>query len=119
MENTAKERLILYLKEKGIGQNRFESIAGISNGYIHNLKSTPGSSHLLKILNAAPDLNKTWLLTGEGEMLIPQKEEMNDNIDFLKEENKRLHEENIKLRAENNILREVAGLNKREQKSVG
>ena len=38
MENTAKERLILYLKEKGIGQNKFESIAGISNGYIHNLK---------------------------------------------------------------------------------
>ena len=44
---------------------------------------------------------------------------MNENIESLKEEKKRLHEENIKLRAENSILREVAGLNKREQKSVG
>ena len=119
MQSSIKERLIRYLEYKKIGRNKFEDSAGISLGYITHLKSTPGSAHLVKILNAAPDLNKTWLLTGEGEMLIPQKEEMNDNIDFLKEENKRLHEENIKLRAENNILREVAGLNKREQKSVG
>lgn len=69
METTVKQRLIIYLKYKGIGQNRFEKLAGISSGYISNLKSAPGSSHLLKILNAAPDLNKIWLLTGEGDML--------------------------------------------------
>lgn len=69
MEQTIKERLVSYLKIKQMGQNKFESIAGISNGYISNLKSTPGSVILTKILNAAPDLNQQWLLTGEGEML--------------------------------------------------
>ena len=64
-----KQRLIEYLKYKGIGQNRFEKIAGISNGYISNLKKSPGAEILTKILKAAPDLNRVWLLTGEGEML--------------------------------------------------
>lgn len=69
MEQTVKERLIIYLKYKKIGQNKFEAMAGISNGYISNLKSTPGIDKLTKILVAAPDLNKTWLLAGDGEML--------------------------------------------------
>lgn len=69
MESTVKERLIQYLKYKKVGQNKFENLAGISNGYISNLKSTPGTAHLTKILNVSPDLNEKWLMTGEGEML--------------------------------------------------
>ncbi len=69
MQETVKQRLVKYLKYKGIGQNRFENAAGISNGYISNLKTAPGANHLTKILNAAPDLNRVWLLTGEGDML--------------------------------------------------
>ena len=69
MELTVKQRLVRYLAEKGIGQNKFERLAGISNGYIYNLKSTPKEGQLTKILQAAPDLNRVWLLTGEGEML--------------------------------------------------
>lgn len=69
MQGSVKQRLIRYLKYKGIGQNKFEGIAGISSGYISNLKNAPGTNHLLKILNAAPDLNRDWLLTGAGEML--------------------------------------------------
>lgn len=70
MENTVKQRLVAYLKYKRLGQNRFEAIAGLSNGYIANLKSTPGAEKLLKIFVAAPDLNRTWLLSGEGDMLL-------------------------------------------------
>lgn len=70
MENTVKQRLVAYLKYKRLGQNRFEAIAGLSNGYIANLKSTPGAEKLLKIFVAAPDLNRTWLLSGEGNMLL-------------------------------------------------
>lgn len=69
METTVKQRLIRYLKHKGIGRNKFEAAAGISAGYITNLKNAPGATILVKILNAAPDLNRQWLLTGEGEML--------------------------------------------------
>jgi len=70
METTAKQRLIEYLKKKGIGQNKFESLAGLSIGYISKLRIEPSPTKLRSILNAAPDLNREWLLTGEGEMLI-------------------------------------------------
>jgi len=70
---TVKQRLVEYLKYKGIGQNKFEKLAGISNGYISNLKSAPGAEHLTKILNAADDMSKEWLLTGEGPMLIAEE----------------------------------------------
>ena len=69
MENTVKQRLITYLKKKGIGRNKFEAMAGLSLGYITKLKNAPGPDKLVNILHAAPDLNKVWLLTGEGEML--------------------------------------------------
>lgn len=69
MQQTIKERLVIYLKAKKMGQNRFEALVGVSNGYISNLKKSPGAEHLTRILNAAPDLNQHWLLTGEGEML--------------------------------------------------
>ena len=70
METTVKERLIQYLKRKKIGRNKFETAAGLSLGYISNIKSSPGTDKLVKILNAAPDLNKEWLMTGEGPMLL-------------------------------------------------
>ena len=83
METSVKQRLISYLKEKKIGQNRFENLAGISNGYISNLKKAPGSDILTKILNAAPDLNQQWLLTGEGEMLNSNTEIANSGLQTL------------------------------------
>lgn len=66
---TVKERLIEYLAYKKIGRNKFETMANISLGYITNLKNAPKEAQLVKILNAAPDLNRIWLLTGEGNML--------------------------------------------------
>lgn len=69
METSAKQRLVEYLKHIGIGQNKFEKMANISNGYISNIKGEIGATNLTKILNAAPDLNPAWLLTGEGAML--------------------------------------------------
>lgn len=69
MEQTVKERLVNYLKYKRMGQNKFEALCGIARGYISHLKNAPGTEQLMKILNAAPDLNKEWLMTGQGEML--------------------------------------------------
>lgn len=69
MEQTVKQRLVAYLKYKKLGQNKFEALAGLSNGYIANLKSTPGAEKLTRIFYASPDLNREWLLTGKGEML--------------------------------------------------
>lgn len=82
---SVKERLVRYLAYKRIGQNRFEREAGISNGYISHLVHAPSATHLMKILVAAPDLNKDWLLTGDGNMLIDdvEKEEEGEKIPLL------------------------------------
>lgn len=69
MEETVKERLIKYLEYKKIGRNKFENAAGLSLGYITKLKNAPRPERLVGILHAAPDLNRVWLLTGEGPML--------------------------------------------------
>ena len=69
MEETVKERLLLFIKEKGLSQKRFEETAHISNGYVNNLKASPSSKVLQKIFYAFPDLSQSWLLTGEGAML--------------------------------------------------
>lgn len=70
MEITVKQRLVEYLKYKKIGQNRFERLAGLSIGYINKLRREPSVTKIRCILNAAPDLNEKWLLTGEGNMLL-------------------------------------------------
>lgn len=69
MEETVKERLMLFIKEKGLSQKRFEETAHISNGYVNNLKASPSSKVLQKIFYAFPDLSQSWLLTGVGPML--------------------------------------------------
>ena len=69
MEKTIKERLIEYMKYKSLSQKRFETTAGLSNGYINSLRKSPSATKLQSIICAFPDLNQTWLLTGEGEML--------------------------------------------------
>lgn len=74
METTIRERLIRFIKYKNITQKKFEQIVGASNGYVNNIKMGIGTNKLEKILLQFPELNKTWLLTGEGEMLLPQKE---------------------------------------------
>lgn len=66
---TSKDRLIEFLSFLELGQNAFEKKVGIANGYISKLKSSIGSGHIGKISTAYPELNTTWLLTGEGEML--------------------------------------------------
>lgn len=69
MEETVKHRLLLFIKEKGLSQKRFEEAAHISNGYVNNLKASPSSKVLQKIFGAYPELSQSWLLTGEGPML--------------------------------------------------
>lgn len=63
-----KERLIDYLKFKGIGQNKFAKSIGVSSGYVNNIRKSIQPDKILSISKKYPDLNTEWLLTGEGEM---------------------------------------------------
>ncbi|MBO5860762.1 MAG: S24 family peptidase [Alistipes sp.] len=51
-------------------KKEFELASGLSNGYLNNCKGNVGAAKLEGILTAYPQLNRTWLLTGEGEMLV-------------------------------------------------
>jgi transcriptional regulator with XRE-family HTH domain len=69
METTVKERLKAYLAYKKIGQAKFAELAGLSKAYVSNIVNSIQPSTLDRIAERFPDLSKSWLLTGEGEML--------------------------------------------------
>lgn len=66
---TVKERLIDYIKFKGISVNRFEKTCRLSTGYVGNMRVSIQPDKLTNIAHNYPDLNTGWLMTGEGEML--------------------------------------------------
>ena len=69
MEATIKQRLISFIEYKNIPVRKFEILCKLSNGYIRSLRNAPSVDKLSHILETFPDLNRIWLLTGEGEML--------------------------------------------------
>lgn len=68
---TIKDRVILFLKAQNLPKARFEKACGLSNGYVNSMKDGFGVQKLEQVLNTYPQLSRTWLLTGEGEMLTP------------------------------------------------
>ena len=69
MQSSVKERLTKFLKYKGLSQKRFEVKAGLSNGYVNNIRRSITEDKLQQIALHFPELNTVWLLTGAGEML--------------------------------------------------
>ena len=68
--------MLQFLEHKNISQKRFEEMCGLSNGYVNNIrKSIKLDTYKEKIEPIFPELNKKWLLLGEGEMLIEDDEE--------------------------------------------
>ena len=85
MEKTVKQRLIEYLKYKNIGQVKFAESIGLSRGYVNNIVNSIQPKTLHKITMYYTDLNTSWLLTGEGEMLkdsAPPAEQEKENSDY-------------------------------------
>lgn len=67
---TTKERTLGFIAYKGLSVKKFEEMCGLSNGYVNSMKSGYGSNKLLQVLRAFPELNRDWLVYGEGEMLV-------------------------------------------------
>lgn len=85
MGNSIKERTIEFVRYKGIKMKVFEERCGLSSGYVTSMRQGFGSDKLNNVLRAFPELNRDWLLYGEGEMIIGsgsvvQSNQNGDNI---------------------------------------
>lgn len=69
MERTIKDRTIEFIRYKGINMKTFETMCDLSSGYVTSMRKGYGPEKLNNVLTAFPDLNRDWLLYGEGEML--------------------------------------------------
>ena len=71
-EYPINQRLRQFIKFKRLTVQKFESVCGFSNGYVNSIRKTPGADKLEAIVRVFPDLNREWLLTGEGEMVVSE-----------------------------------------------
>lgn len=73
-----KKRLRDFISYLDIGQAKFERECGLANGYVNNIRQSITPDKLQKIALRYPELNKGWLMTGEGEMLkkVPDKDHL-------------------------------------------
>ncbi len=64
-----KEKIIEFIAYKGLPIKQFEERCALSNGYVSSMRKGFGTEKLDNVLREFPDLNRDWLLYGEGEML--------------------------------------------------
>ena len=87
MSNSIKERTIQFVKHKGLKMKEFEELCKLSSGYVTSMRKGYGQEKLNNVLTVFPELNREWLLYGEGSMLnedlsctssLKKKEEKSD-----------------------------------------
>lgn len=114
------ERIAMYLQFRAITPHSFERKIHLSNGYfskqIKNLGSV-GSDILVKIYNSYPDLNMLWVLTGEGQMILDDREAQPDSK--LGEFSNRYESENRKLKSLASDLENLNVVLKDKEKIIG
>lgn len=67
-----KDRLRLFTTTIGVGESFFLMRCGIGLKRIEDMSDDMNVTTLSKIIQTYPILNKTWLLTGDGEMLVSE-----------------------------------------------
>lgn len=83
---TLKDRLQEFLTSKSLSQGRFEKTVQLSTGFVSNIGDGISTQSLIKILETYPDLNATWLLTGNGEMILTETFQLKEGDEgYIKE----------------------------------
>lgn len=76
------DRLMQFIEHAGLSARQFDISIGASNGYTLRMRknhASIGSDVIENIVATYPQLNLIWLITGEGEMLNPEKEYLATN----------------------------------------
>jgi hypothetical protein len=118
-----------FIKYAGLSARQFDLSIGASNGYTLRMQknnASVGSDVIENILKVYPQLNVVWLLTGEGEMLKENKEELILDFEKLPKEKQteieQIIEAKIKERQQEELkrlLKEVTQEIERTQKKLG
>lgn len=94
-----KERVKQFIEYTGIEVRAFEVRCNLSNGFVNNIGQSIREKSINNITEVYPDLNRYWLLTGEGSMLNSEKarpakkiENNSNELNELKERIKELEE---------------------------
>lgn len=79
---SVRDRILYYVDVLNVSKSKFEREAGLSNSYLNNLKDdiVPKPRIIERILDAYPNLNREWLMTGKGEMEKPLNPEVLQNV---------------------------------------
>lgn len=71
-----KDRIKHFIETKGISAGEFADVIDVQRSnisHILNGRNKPSASFIEKLLNAFPDLNARWLMTGNGEMFYTKQ----------------------------------------------
>lgn len=71
---TVKERLLRFLRAEGISNSEFARRMGLSVAYIGAMRKSMPEERVARMVKEFPNLNRDWLLYGEGEMLKEPEE---------------------------------------------
>lgn len=102
-----KERLRELIAKLGISMREFSRRCDLSASYIRNVTDNPSSKTVNNILAAFPQVNREWLLKGEGDMFIEPEESAIDEVVTYKMLYEAKKEEAESLRNEVAELREI------------
>jgi len=70
--NSIKQRLLSFLKSQGVTQTEFCRRMGVSPAYVNSMRKSLPEEKVLKICDLFPDLNRDWLIFGDGDMTLPE-----------------------------------------------
>ena len=106
-----KERTYEFIRYKGLTVKSFEEKCNLSNGYVSSMRKGFGKDKLNNVLKEFPELNRDWLLYGEGEMLVTPVAQNNKNGDNIQGASVTIH------KAEGDYLDIIKGLTSQLSKS--
>lgn len=72
---TIKDRVLEFIKAEGLTVKKFETTSSLSNGAVSKMGDNTRRRILDLISGAYPQLNMSWLLTGDGDMYVSAEPE--------------------------------------------